>query len=615
MARTCRVGESMEDFKRHLANTQEPWLLILDNADDPSFRISQFFPVGNRGTIIITTRNPNCTWHATVGSRELNEMEFDEAITLLLRSSGRPVEDKSLRDLAQPVIQTLGCLALAVIQAGASIRQGICSLGDYLEHYRRHRKKLLSTKPPQTGEDYEYTVYTTWEISLNCLRVLAKNPSGGTATNALDLLTICGFFHFDGIGEEMFKSAWENYSRTGRFAWWKSNQLRIIGEHQPSDWDPIPFREALQLLSSYSLIHHSGLEDRISLHPLVHSWIRDSLNKEVHLRWWNIALSTLALALPSDNYLLSISLAIHARHCFSLRCPNDFLAMAHSPSDTATVLFCIINIYRHSFQFNDARVLSELSLEYNTMIFGDECYSTLVMSDQLADIYNCMYEPQKAVDLLQNKVDVCIRVAGRVHSLTLRMVCKLCWAYRSLGRDQEALELAQKNVTICEELLDDTDISYLKALECLACVYLRMYQIEEAVELLEKCVSARKEIGEKDITWIIRSEGNLAVAYRKLGQHHAALKTIQKVLERCYTVYGEEHYRTLDAKSDLALILGDMGRSEKALGLISEVVNIGRRTRVLKKNLGFWEKILEYLQSQVSIPIPDIQNETQDHTT
>lgn len=199
MARVCKAGETMDSFRKCLTNSLEPWLLILDNADDPLLDISRFFPLGNRGTIIITSRNPDCKCHAPLRSREIRDMEIDEAITLLLRSGDLASEDQNTRDLALPIVQTLGHLALAVSHAGASIRQKTCSLEDYLYMYKRHRKKLLSNRRVQTSSDYKYTVYTTWEISVDSIKELARNDMEGAATNALELLTLFGFCHFDDI--------------------------------------------------------------------------------------------------------------------------------------------------------------------------------------------------------------------------------------------------------------------------------------------------------------------------------------------------------------------------------------------------------------------------------
>ena len=282
----------MEDFKRCLVNSPEPWLLILDNADDPLLNISKFFPVGIRGTIIITSRNPECRCHATVGSAELHEMESDDAITLLLKCAELSVDDDNLRGHAKPIVHSLGNLALAGSQAAASIRQRVCSLENYLDTFMRHRKVLLSREIVQSSSDYDYTVYTTWGISVDAIKNLAKDSTSSIAAIALEFLTFFGFCHFDDITESIFRTAWNRFNYTEQYQWWASNQLGMIRDRQFSSWDSMRFNEAIGLLSSYSLIRVSGPDSRISLHPLVHSWIRDSLNEKLHLQWWNVTLST-----------------------------------------------------------------------------------------------------------------------------------------------------------------------------------------------------------------------------------------------------------------------------------------------------------------------------------
>jgi hypothetical protein len=78
--------------------------------------VSEFFLAGNRGLILVTTRNPNCRIHATVGSYEFGEMDLEEAVTLFLRAAG--VEDTAaeiVQKEATAVAKTLGCLALAIV--------------------------------------------------------------------------------------------------------------------------------------------------------------------------------------------------------------------------------------------------------------------------------------------------------------------------------------------------------------------------------------------------------------------------------------------------------------------------------------------------------------------
>ena len=217
----------MEAFQRWLANSIEDWLLIIDNADDPSMDVSQFFPPGNRGTVIVTTRNPDCKTQANVGSSEVRELPAEEAITLLLRASGEEETDLHSRHRARPVVDVLWYFALAIIHAGAVIRQKLYSFEEYCVAYRDGRKELLNFQPVQACTDYKYTVYTTWEISVNSIRNIANTAVPGNiaqevitnATNALELLDFFGFCHFDGITETMFLNAWKDLAYNTQYTW------------------------------------------------------------------------------------------------------------------------------------------------------------------------------------------------------------------------------------------------------------------------------------------------------------------------------------------------------------------------------------------------------------
>jgi hypothetical protein len=204
IARVCETKEDPEVIRQWLSNAQEPWLLIIDNADDPSMDVFEFFPVGNRGSILVTTRNPDCKIHATVGSCEFGEMDLEEVVTLFLRAAG--VEDTAaeiVRKEAAAVAKTLGCLALAIVQAGAYVRQGLCSIGEYCGIYSHRRESLLRHRPVQAESNYKFSVYTTWEVSIEAI----KRMSGETSDNAIELARIFCFLHYDGITEDIFERA------------------------------------------------------------------------------------------------------------------------------------------------------------------------------------------------------------------------------------------------------------------------------------------------------------------------------------------------------------------------------------------------------------------------
>ena len=167
---------------------------------------------------------------------------------------------------------------------------------EYYTNYSRRRKQLLSDRSIQATYDYRYTVYTTWEVSIEMI----QNISNRNAENAIEILHLFAFLHFDDMSEDIFEEAWKNLQQYEILDWILSNQLRILREDISGEWDPYPIREATTLLSSFSLISIDGPANRISMHPLVHAWAKDRLLEVEQERLWRIAASTLAMSIPYE---------------------------------------------------------------------------------------------------------------------------------------------------------------------------------------------------------------------------------------------------------------------------------------------------------------------------
>jgi hypothetical protein len=289
-------------------------MLILDNADDPDLDLSLHFPLGDRGTILIISRNPECRIHATVGVCELGRMGEEEAITLMLKTVGHEdLSDEAAREIAKPVVAILGYLALAIDQAGAVIRQGLYTMEEYRKVYSRRQKELLNRKSVQHGGDYAYTVYTTWDISLQMI----ANKGGEAARDAIELLQTFSFFHYDGISEEIFRRAWENLKRGRHSEWMCSNQLSLLRQ-ESATWDAGRLWTGLSLLSSFSLINRDK-NGFVSIHPLVHTWARDYLNSSDEERTWTISTCSIAMsiswAFQTADYRFRKQLVPHIDSC------------------------------------------------------------------------------------------------------------------------------------------------------------------------------------------------------------------------------------------------------------------------------------------------------------
>jgi hypothetical protein len=191
--------------KHWLYNHDEPWLLIINNADDPNLDLQDLFPEGDRGNILFSTRNPNFRVHATVGSTEFKGLKEEEALTLLLRAADVPLPwDSATERSGNQITSALGYLALALVQAGALILQRICEIKNYLEFYDQHRKEL--SLHPSSREKDQFTVYATWELSLNSLQLRRTEAS----MDAAQILSIVAFFHFEHIRVDIFTRALAN---------------------------------------------------------------------------------------------------------------------------------------------------------------------------------------------------------------------------------------------------------------------------------------------------------------------------------------------------------------------------------------------------------------------
>ncbi|KAJ7862708.1 hypothetical protein B0H13DRAFT_1638541, partial [Mycena leptocephala] len=79
-----------------LISQREEWMLLFDNADDPSIDLFHFFPRCTHGNIIITSRNPQLAVHGPRSHSRVGDMDETDAIDLLLVSASRRKPLKAL---------------------------------------------------------------------------------------------------------------------------------------------------------------------------------------------------------------------------------------------------------------------------------------------------------------------------------------------------------------------------------------------------------------------------------------------------------------------------------------------------------------------------------------
>jgi len=172
-------------------------------------------------------------------------------------------------------VQELGHLALAVVQAGAYIFKSECGTDAYLQLYQTYRGDLLEKYRDYKHkvDNYESTVYMTWQLSFDWLRT--------HSAHAIAFLQHCAFLHHNRISPAIFQNAIANIKLP--FADQELNSLRNAKDFlslflMSGVWDTQKFLKVLSDIRSYSLIDFDDKAKTYSIHPLVHDWIRATMS-------------------------------------------------------------------------------------------------------------------------------------------------------------------------------------------------------------------------------------------------------------------------------------------------------------------------------------------------
>lgn len=261
----------------------EDFVLVLDNFDDITIDIQSYLPARGRGRILFTTRDRNVVGSSADYGLHLTRPTTSDSEALFLRlqdlslSSTIDVNSHPEYDILVEIVYELDGFPLALSQAAAFIRSnGPMKLSEYLDLLKPRsldREQLLRFK--EANPEYPASIMTTWEISLSFLE--RTNPE------AKMLLELLGFLSPFKIHESMLHAA----VQSSAWSFGTFRGLRDLSQPQKEQLSflkkGVSFRNAIGKLVSLSLIDRDPEGDGftgpvLSVHPLVHEWIRTRLN-------------------------------------------------------------------------------------------------------------------------------------------------------------------------------------------------------------------------------------------------------------------------------------------------------------------------------------------------
>ncbi len=614
-----------------LANTRHSWLLIIDNADDPKIDYATFFPSGNNGNIILTTRNLQCRDYATVGFEHLDHLDLQGARSLLFKAAGTKEslrEDSS--EAAEKVLQALGFHTLAIIQAGAFIKLRRCPLEYYPILLKEQEEQILKYCTPQDQSTYG-SVFATFEVSATHLRLSLEQ----SAADALDLLEILGFIHFQDIPELMFLRArqealsiLEHSSRAGPL-----EEINELSELQTSrlplfmlqnnenslDLFLWRWREILNLLESYSLIKigRSGEDLSFSMHPLAHTWSRIRLGLTVRKQIWIAAGSIIALSMGgvvydmfheklrshvevyldhlNVEYMADMSgmefCQTHLHVCWLLVHLHDIPKLRSLLDKLGTLKEWMgasrkLTLHRQALV---AKCLLEEGKSKEAVEILEEtvkpgALDDLWMKGILATAYRASEQYGKAVTLLERIIDIRERSGLPGNPDLLWSQHELGGAYVEARQFDRAAMLLEQVVETSKKTLDPTHPNRLASEHMLGVAYIRTNQSEKAADILQQVLGIRRKILNVTDLRLLDTQRDLARAYLGIGNGHykTAAELLEQVVRKLKEIRTPYDHELLTSQHNLALAYLSMGKGHygRVAELLEQVVEIRQEALV-----------------------------------
>ena len=575
-----------------LSQCSTPWLLVIDNADDPDMDVSKFFPGGACGHILITTRNPDVIIHATAGSFRFHGMDPEEAMNLLLKAASWQTnpespnpQDQDNRALAKGIASELGYLALALAHAGATIRRKIYTLERYLHYYLGHRRRMLSC--PQIQSADEANIIATWELPF---RRMEKRHSQ-EYRDAVGLMYILSFMHFESIPERIFQRSWNGVKALKGI-----DPQRFSILHIQSAWNDeaqARLRRAAHVLSEHSLIDHEPRKGVYSIHPVVHQWARERLDEAEQRQWLNCATAVLAHCISP---IMEASGQQFRRLLIPHMNSNLQALRLHFPSlletaDRAVELDRFASVFAENGLWKQAQALQRQVVDFRLRTHGGRHENTLQAMRSLAFTEWNLFEIRSSIEWQRqilstrwkfrpsmadwltwppwkpNHVPYCIAL----DDLTLTL-----WLAGKRDISKRTGEASLRGLT---RRLGPNDPRTLSAAFNLARTYLHLGETAKSHWLLTRVVRTRKHFFGADHPDTLMARNELGMCLCAQRRHlPAAERLVANVLTARRRLLGDEHAYTLWSVNDLTKVLCERERAAEAVAMLEDTIPVVART-------------------------------------
>ena len=534
-----------------------PWLLILDNLDDPTEfgMLSKVLPTG-KGAVLITSRHEDTLAYGRVV--RLDRMEDSEAIELLLRNTSYKEGDPEVRQNAIKIVRKLGGLPLAVDQASAYIQAQKLPLEDFIPHYETMKEEVVNQK--RVNWDYfqkldgdqhgtnSLGILATWEMSFQQIE------NRGNRREAMEhLLTISSYMGNAAVFERLIK-AYQAHSPQNT-AW--CNLFLRDGK-----WNSSAFRAAVAELSRLSLIEVENYQREcgVKLHPVIRDWLQMRQPTDARVRYLTESTTIVANFInhtPADGlqevyrYVLE-----HLDACCAHDIAHHGLPGKLGFDELREPANVFVKFYSLQGRPRDAERPMQNVLEHDKANQGAEHAITISSAMGLAEIYRQLARYADAETLLSSALAVMKSTSKQDELETLRLYSSLGNINKCRDRSVEAEVFFEKALRGFESHPTAGEEDLLMCIENLAEVKRHLKKIPDSTKLYARAkMGHEKRLPEyaTDSPDLSRVLGKLGDLFRIEGQYELAESTYLRVLQANRLRFGPDHPSTNLITTNLAI--------------------------------------------------------------
>ncbi|KAJ9614361.1 hypothetical protein H2200_002497 [Cladophialophora chaetospira] len=421
------------------------WLLVLDGLDD----LNTVDAHGTAGAL-------------QAASVPIGPLTSEGAAELLL--SWLKVGHTSLegRSGAKPVVKKLGCVPLAVEQAGALIAKTGISLNDFLDQYAENYKYIVSEKPARSEWSYDRnrSIGATFEMLLNHMQI-RDEPTHRRILTFLSFLGP-GDIPVDIISPKIAIA--EPHSRVPSMASSSAAALSSIyvdlclWYQRIGKPNNLLLRLSIHHLEDLSLLQVKRLPNgdikSVSLHGAISMWLTTSLHEDEVIAWTIFAAFLSCATLPDipgeESTRSPGPSGSDKSHIFSLVRKNIEQTVVTSLDKILLDAYGVtMRKLAYHFSKSPKSIYAEeaviRSIEYEMLMQGSEWprnAESLKLLDILGDIYWKSERLEDAEGLLEELLESSTKLLSLESDFTLAISIKLKHVRERLMEAQDSLDRA-----------------------------------------------------------------------------------------------------------------------------------------------------------------------------